>query len=288
MRLMDDCLARGYSIDLSTLINSPRGCTYSVFKNEVEYILRCPNIPRLPREDISPTLYKQKKEEFDAVFARFSELVKVSKQIGEGVIAPIDVFCSGRRLCYIVQSTRDLLSLNELKSMEISDRLFALKGFCSTLLKLHRLDLVHGNISYNTLRVAMTSSGKPVIKISEVLDFFHSQYPPPSALIIQSETYQSPEMVEYRNGDNAVSQQITCATDIFSAGILFHEILSGALPDYSGKENGRQLYQAINSDESYKLNEIIPVKMQHLIKKMLERNPDNRPTIQEIYEKISE
>ena len=36
MRLMDDCLARGYSIDLSTLIKSPRGCTYSVFKNEVE------------------------------------------------------------------------------------------------------------------------------------------------------------------------------------------------------------------------------------------------------------
>lgn len=171
--------------------------------------------------------------------------------------------------------------------MEISDRLFALKTFCSTLRKLHRLDLVHGNISYNALCVARTSSGKPVIKISEVFGFFHSRHPPPSAQIIQSETYQSPEMAEYRNEDNAVSEQITCATDIFSAGILFHEILSGDLPDYSGKENGRQLYQAICSDESYKLNEIIPVKMQHLIKKMLERNPDNRPTIHEIYEKIS-
>lgn len=62
MRLMDDCLDRGYSIDLSNVINSPKGCIYSVFKNDIEYMLRCPNFSKLPRRDISSTLYKQKKK----------------------------------------------------------------------------------------------------------------------------------------------------------------------------------------------------------------------------------
>lgn len=288
MRLIDDCSTRGYSIDIGTILKSPKGDVYSVYKNNVEYKLFCLRTPCLPpREVVSQQFYEQKKNEFEAVFKHYSELSKLSKQIGNGLIAPIDVFCSGRRLCYIEPSVHNLFSLDKIKDTTISEKMFALKSLCFTLCTLHKLGLVYGNLSYDTLRVTRTAGGKFIIKLFGLFDCFYSKSPLPPAYIMQPDIYQSPEMAIYRNGCHAASELITCATDIFSLGILFYEVLYGYLPKYFGKENSDILYRAVCSGESCKSNDDIPVEMQQLIRKMLDRNPDNRPNIYYIYEMIS-
>jgi serine/threonine-protein kinase len=88
--------------------------------------------------------------------------------------------------------------------------------------------------------------------------------------ILGSPSYMSPESFD-------ASKKMDVRSDIFSLGIISYEMLTGVKP-YEG-DTVLQVMDSIknkNPKAPTKLNPAIPLWMQDILCKMLDKNPDNR------------
>jgi serine/threonine protein kinase len=77
--------------------------------------------------------------------------------------------------------------------------------------------------------------------------------------------YMSPE---------AFKRKRTVGTDIWSVGVVFYQLLTGGMP-FEGNDIA-EIYVSVKEDGPKPLPDDIPTELRRLIKKALEKNPDNR------------
>jgi TolB-like protein/Tfp pilus assembly protein PilF len=98
--------------------------------------------------------------------------------------------------------------------------------------------------------------------------------------IVGTMPYMSPEQIEGRPLDHR--------TDLFSLGVMFHEMLTGARP--FGGESSPQLMSSILRDTSSSVSDIrpdVPDTLSRLIHRCLEKRPDDRvQTARDIYNEL--
>ena len=74
---------------------------------------------------------------------------------------------------------------------------------------------------------------------------------------------------------------MTRKLDIFSLGILFHQYFCGETPEFD-RDNYDYLFEAVLDDAEIILNGRIPPDFQMILRKMLSKNPEERPEANEI------
>lgn len=141
-----------------------------------------------------------------------------------------------------------------------------IKQVISALMVVHQEDLIHGALSARNIFLA----GKEVKVTDFILEPAVRINP---ALLAAAATinssYMSPEQIK--------GEQITAASDIYSAGVIFYRLVTGRLPFDGG--SGLDIALKHLSEEIVppsRHNSAVPAHIENIIMKMLEKDPLQR------------
>ena len=75
---------------------------------------------------------------------------------------------------------------------------------------------------------------------------------------------------------------LTRKLDVFALGVLFHQYLSGDLPGFN-HEKYDYAFEAVLDGCELEIHPSIPDYFKEILRSMLEREPDKRPNVEEIF-----
>ena len=108
--------------------------------------------------------------------------------------------------------------------------------------------------------------------------FFVSDPPAESDDMEGDATYLSPEMLMGMCGEKV---ELSSKLDVFAAGIMFHQFLSGELPKFDSDFDS--LCEAVANGGEIELHEDVPAGYRELILAMLEAQPGRRPIFGDVF-----
>jgi serine/threonine protein kinase len=91
--------------------------------------------------------------------------------------------------------------------------------------------------------------------------------------------------------DSRYGNVVTTKNDIFALAIVFHEYWTGRKFIFKGsddKENGRYLYRAVDNNEEIRVAPGVPDWLERMLRQMIKKNPDERPTAAEVLEWLND
>jgi eukaryotic-like serine/threonine-protein kinase len=164
--------------------------------------------------------------------------------------------------------------MNSKKSMSLKQKLFIIKEVARALQASHALKIIHRNISPENIII----HGETVTLIDfgiskEMLSTGNT----PPGIVFGALNYISPEQLK--------GEVITEKSDIYALGVLLYYMIEGKPPYDSSNP-----YEIINrhfSCPTPKIKTNIFAGIKKVIYSMLEKNPDKRPEVNEIIDKMS-
>jgi len=166
---------------------------------------------------------------------------------------------------------------------EYNDRIQLSIVFCGILRNLHGQEIVHQDLKPAQIMMVDDETGKKTkLGFRLILSDFDWSIPGGNAVrIVGTPYYKSPE--HYKN------QTPEKASDIFTAGIMMYEFLTGRNPfDFDDTPEDEDLKKRVINTSLYKhpkeLNDEISADINDVLLQCLNAHPDKRPTLEKIQE----
>lgn len=212
-------------------------------------------------------LTQEEKEGFEA---RFNQEAKAVGHLNHPNIVTIHDVGESGDIAYIAMEFlegRELQDIINAQRLPLGEVLNIVIQVAAGLVYAHQLGVVHRDIKPSNImvlkdyRVKITDFGVASMASS----LLHTQ----TGKILGSPLYMSPEQV--------LNHSIDSRSDIFSLGIVLYQMLTGQLP-FSGDNANSVMYQIVNSvpQKTSSLNPDIPDRLDLIVSKCLEKNPDDR------------
>ena len=252
-------------------------------------------VPIYPYSDVIDPDGNQK-EKCDEWYSNRLEIFKKLSILDDGTsnyLYPINFFRE-KTSYYQVLYWLDIQNptVEEIANLSEKEKLLFLLSYSSTLSKLHdKTNLVHGDINPNNVLLVLREHGKGDIIIKGFDETFFSKEPLCPEYINCAEEYRSPELAAYvitntqkeSKRYSELREKMTCAIDVFASGILFHEFWAGCRPKFeSALTSDKSFYKAVVAGEKYEYDDRIPLWLRALIDDMVQRDPEKRPTMNEV------
>lgn len=241
----------------------------------------------LPDSPGSEKMKEKKRNECLAFEEHHKQLIdKIDQRVERGgnIVKTIDFFRWGT--CYYKITDRiDMVPMTceEISKMPLENILIIVKSVCHSIRTLHHLKIVHGDLKPDNILIKKTETNDYTAKIIDFDDYFFSANPPKDrGKIVGSPEYYSPEQANYILDEEMKvdGKTLTCKSDIFSLGIIFYEFFTGKKPFSSYS------YVAITKRETIEYPHNIPLSVQEIINQMLKLEANERPTINDVFEKF--
>lgn len=180
------------------------------------------------------------------------------------------------------------------ESKSVKQQLFI--DMITLISKLHQHGVVHGDLKIPNFLFKKNSKGQ----YDAYLIDFDSSYPanevPNFEKMVYSPGYESPEIVFYLDGNEEVKQYMSGKTDIFSLGLIFHEIWTGKLPQSPLDKLSVGIALAKSGENTPIFSDSLDViigsnygcTFMSLINWMLERDPEIRPTANQVLDVLND
>ena len=285
-----------YEYDKSKGHDSAWGTWYESNDGNKVYFLKKFKTPKYPSEgmlsDPKYTDYcKDQIAKCEEWFSMRKRVILALKQKGNGtgnMVVPKEFFREGTSF-YSVTEWIDLKNptLEQISAMPASDKLFLMRTYASSLGKIHQVGVIHGDIKPDNILVTHSGTGRTIAKIIDFDDSYFSKEALSPEDTKSTPPYKSPELAAYIIGKKELRERLTCLSDVFASGIVFHEYWCGHAPKFN-EANGPFLYQSVIKGDSYELDRSLPDWLHDLIADMLQREPENRPTMEEVYNSLRE
>lgn len=148
---------------------------------------------------------------------------------------------------------------------------------------LHHGGLIHADVKHENILFTKTPTGTITAKITDFDSAFLETEPlDENEEIVGDWVYFSPEAWNKINGEPA---NLTCKMDVFALGVLFHQYFAGTLPLFD-TENCSAAGQALHMGLEVRVAEGLPQDLTELLQQMLSKDPDDRPTADEVFRRI--
>lgn len=250
--------------------------------------------PRRPSDRVSEAVRKQKNAVCDD-FARERKkvLTAIRACVGGNIIAPVEFFEYDRRF-YQATEWRQIKAktLSEISSLPEPTKELLLKTATQNLKVLHSKGIIHLDVKPDNLPVSVNEvNGKLVCTLIDFdSSYFENSLPSPE-LTAATDPYMSPELASYKMKDDRYGNKVTTKNDVFALAIVFHEYWTGRkfiFERSDDKTNGRYLYQAVDNNENIKMASGIPEWLENLLRWMIKKNPNERPSMAEVLEALKD
>jgi len=162
------------------------------------------------------------------------------------------------------------------KSLEVQEALTILEQVCRGLQSAHDRNLYHGRLSPNTIIVTRT---EPEIRVKLV----NFQVDKRNRFLDESEGQVSHQDPAYMSPEQQRGKGVDESTDVYAGGMLFCTLITGSPPHAD-----RYLHTDADQQESVarRCFSEAPSCVEPLLRRMLQRAPEKRPTAIDVVEEI--
>ena len=154
------------------------------------------------------------------------------------------------------------------------------RSMAHTVLRLHRLHIVHSDIKETNIILCPAANGNLTTKLIDFdASFFEDDPPRSEDELGGDQVYLAPEACRFLCGEEV---QLTCAMDVFSLGLLFHQYLAGKLPDFD-TENCYYAHEAVLDGEPLTVAPYLDAPLRDMLQRMLACEPEDRCSLEEVF-----
>ena len=153
-------------------------------------------------------------------------------EASDGNIVRINEFFRYDAHYYIVSDYIEamLVPAAEMVNIPFIDRLLLCRQLAHSGMMLHRNGIAHADIKETNILIRRSATGKLVGKIIDLDCCFSEENPPRYEYELSGDqVYLSPESCRFMFGDPV---RLNCKIDVFAFGLLFHQYLTGSLPEF--------------------------------------------------------
>lgn len=259
-------------------------------KNGKTYFIKEFLAPKYPTPD-SPGSEKTKEkkrkacDDFEKHHRDLNNAIgKCCAGIGGNLIYAIDFFRNGASY-YKITEKIDISSFpcENIARLPLEKILLIAKSAVHSIRILHGLKIVHGDLKPDNLPIKEVLRGY-VVKLIDFDDsYFEGNPPSDRESLVGTPEYYSPEQAAFimDEDEEIEGNTLTCKSDIFTLGIIFSEYFSGYKPVLSGGHTCT--WTCVKEGKPFSFKKEIHPSVEDLIRKMLKLNPEERPTISEVF-----
>lgn len=186
---------------------------------------------------------------------------------------------------YISTAKVDAVSMDfsEIAALPMEKKLLLCKTIAHSIQNLHAEHIVHADLKHNNILIQKTTTGQYVGKIIDFdCSFFERKPPVSDDELGGDQVYFAPEACQFLFEEPV---KLTCKMDIFALGLLFHQYLTGDLPDFNHEEYD-YAHEAVLEGETLQLSSSLPFPIKALIDKMLECDAKKRISAKDIFREL--
>lgn len=271
-------------------------CTKKNGSLEEEFFIKKFMAPKYPKEDAPiERSIKEKNIKYCLEWEKNKRKLynKIKSCANGNIVIPIDFFRS-ENFYYLVTDKIDSLSitLQEISKRSFEQKQIALKVLAHCVAMLSFAGIVHADLKATNILFKETFKDYFTVKLIDFDTSFLQDDPPQPGSLGLTPEYAAPESFIYENEYEYIKP--TVKADVFSLGILFHEILSGEKPKIVqpyllGSENYcNYICEAVLDDEvkiEFNVNILPEYKM--LIKNMLKKDVHERFSIINVMDELN-
>ena len=235
---------------------------------------------------------------------RVNQAIRTIAGSGGNIVIPCDEFIEGNQYVEAAEFVNGAIDDDEtegvLASLSVDVKKLLMQTAAGALFSVHSKGIIHSDLKLKNVLLVRNTTGNYV---AQLIDFDSSYFVDEKPEeIVGTIDYYSPELGEYADSEDdreVIGKKITEKSDIFSLGLIFHFYLSGGLPEpinltdklKKRKEKGKVIYCwiALNSGCELQLSPLIESpKYASLIRDMLQKDPNARPSASEVLKRLRE
>lgn len=284
-------VSNGYEYDDSKWIQANGWYNFGK-KNGEEFFLKKFDEPRYPREGLRS--FDERVSECSKWakkrYAINKALLTVSSGAGN-IVTPLELFLDKP---YYIQVSKKVETLTmdpkTVSAYSEDEKLRLLNTIAGSMAKVHSVNVIHGDLKPGNIIISETRGHRKTAKIIDFDDSYFSKDPPHPEDTVGTEEYWSPELGLYKLiKPEGYEKNITCKSDVFALGVVFHEYWTGERPEKDGSKAYQIVYahhegkgEPLEIDRSIK-----PMWLRNLIGRMLSFDPKDRPTCHEVLAELN-
>lgn len=262
-------------------------------RNGQKYFIKRNIHVRCPLATLPKKVYDKYKAEADAIYNKQKTLREKMSGLSwdsDHIVVEEANFWDDEQMfttitAYIPDALPDTFDYSKLSLSEFTE---LAKEFAVLLQKIHKRDVIHGDLKEKNILV-VNKGGKYVPYLIDFDSSYITSEIPVRERIGGSEGYQSPEILLYGSDkDAADSSIITTATDIFTMAVVMHRWWTGSFPSFDLDKGS--IGDAVKLDKTITINKKFDVKigdncgatLMSLMNWMLIKDPKSRPTVNQV------
>ncbi|MEW6600993.1 MAG: protein kinase [Nitrospirota bacterium] len=243
--------------------------------------------PVIPGPDSlgSAAVKEMKRRKCEAFEKRHSSLMKImTEKCGKGglLVYATDFFPHNNHYFKVTHKI-DISSIT-ISELSLEGKILVLLTVVQALKLLHDHNIIHSDLKPDNILIESVADRF----VSKLIDFdssFTEEELPEPEEVMGDQVYYSPELINYINLEGR-GMEVTCASDIFSLGLIFCNYVYGTLPDFNS-EHHYPCIALLNGDKlKIPKSDEVPHDIRNLLEKMVSFNPKERPTIKEIQDDL--
>ena len=182
------------------------------------------------------------------------------------------------------------INVSTLSRLSKDEKLRIFRTSSYALKTVHDLGIIHCDLKPDNIPISKSEMGGYVSKITDCGDAIFANNIPDENQIVCTEPYWSPELALYKLGHPEIKSRLSCKSDVFAMGLIFHEWWSGDFPEYEGRDDYVSLYQVVERSwpKKIKVDPSVPKWLGDLIIDMLYPVPEERPSMEEVFQAIKD
>lgn len=228
-------------------------------------------------ELLEPGLLESRKKICDEYEQKMRLLYQNIEECSDGNLVCIEEFFRYGSKYYITTELLPPVEKNSVVLLPMEQRERLCRILLHSILCLHKRGIVHGDIKMNNIIFKWLPSGYLTVKVIDFDNCFWEAKPPlPTEEIHGDMIYMAPETFRMMLEEEG---RLTTAIDVFSLGIVFHEILTGEIPKFNREKYDYPFEAILDGDILYCSNEL-STEIKVLMVNMLEKDPDKRITLE--------
>ena len=238
--------------------------------------------PVYPDESLglSPAIVDRRRRHCEKYEEEKRELFSRINRISDGNVLKIEHFFRVKNKYYIAARAVGHLAFETTYGLDWQDKILLLRIFAQSLERLHREGLIHGDLKPDNLLIYQTHDKKISVMITDVDNgMMRDRSLPKPDTINVDQTYMAPETYEYILEKREDFQE---KIDVFAAGIIFTQILTGELPVCDRKKYPYP-FSCVLDGQQLDLEGISDEQIRQIVADMLIPDPDKRSSMQDVY-----
>lgn len=286
---MSKTVINGYEL-ISDFRNDNSGFSRWAFarKDGIEFFIKEFLTPVYPDDkvNLAPHLVKSRIELCEEFYNSKRKLYDALDKCDTGNIVCISDFFLDTTKYYIVTEKiqGDMLSIEDIADMSLEQKHLMCKIIIHCVNTLHNNGIVHGDIKHENILFKKTLKGKYAAKIIDFdASFFEKEPPDPDEEFHGDTVYFAPESFLYIAEE---VDTINCKIDVFALGLLFHQYFTGHLP-YFDTEKYDYPFESVLDGNQLSSDKDIPIEYAKIFDQMLAEDPDNRPSLNDVFKQFS-